>query len=130
MYLKSLVTVPDVHGKIVQRAKGNTVYVYYEIGRDYDPSRQFTIPKRVTIGKLSSDASDKMFPNQNFLKYFPDSVKDIADFWDCSSVTSFACSWLNDVLLFQSSESVHESDFVVAFAIVSATLVASPDSIF
>ena len=76
MYLKSLVTVPDVHGKIVQRAKGNTVYVYYEIGRDYDPSRQFTIPKRVTIGKLSSDASDKMFPNQNFLKYFPDSVKE------------------------------------------------------
>ena len=74
MYLKSIVDIPDVHGKIVRKTKGNATYIYFEYGRAYDPKRKYTIPQRATIGKLSAEYPDKMYPNQNFLKYFPDIV--------------------------------------------------------
>ena len=47
-------------------------YAEYEYDRIYDPVRQYTFPKRVTIGKLSETDPELMQPNQNFLKYFPD----------------------------------------------------------
>ena len=72
MYLDFLVKVPDEKGKITTKAKGNAVYVNYEIGREYFPDRQYTIPKRVTIGKLSKTDKGMMVPNQNFLNYFPE----------------------------------------------------------
>ncbi|MFR5004101.1 MAG: transposase [Thomasclavelia ramosa] len=72
MYLDFLVKVPTVHGKITQRKKKNAVYVEYEYDRIYDPARQYTFPKRATIGKLLEGDSELMQPNQNFLKYFPD----------------------------------------------------------
>jgi len=50
----------------------NVVYIEYEYDRIYDPVRQYTFPKRVTIGKLSETDPELMQPNQNFLKYFPD----------------------------------------------------------
>ena len=74
MYLKSIVDIPDVHGKIVRKTKGNATYIYFEYDRAYDPKRKYTIPQRATIGKLSAEYPDKMYPNQNFLKYFPDIV--------------------------------------------------------
>lgn len=72
MYLDFLVKVPTVKGKITRRKKSNVVYIEYEYDRVYDPSRKYTFPKRVTIGKLSDTDSEFMKPNQNFLKYFPD----------------------------------------------------------
>lgn len=72
MYLDFLVKVPDEKGKITTKAKGNAVYVNYEVGREYFPDRQYTIPKRVTIGKLSKADKGMMVPNQNFLTYFPE----------------------------------------------------------
>lgn len=72
MYLNCLVDIPDVPGKLVFQKKKDTTYVYYEIDRTYDPERQNTTPKRVTIGKQSNDDSSLMQPNENFIKFFPD----------------------------------------------------------
>ena len=72
MYLDFLVKVSTVKGKITRRKKSNVVYIEYEYDRVYDPSRKYTFPKRVTIGKLSDTDPELMKPNQNFLKYFPD----------------------------------------------------------
>ena len=72
MYLDFLVKIPFVQGKITRRKKKDAVYVEYEYDRIYDPVRQYTFPKRVTIGKLSETDPQLMQPNQNFLKYFPD----------------------------------------------------------
>lgn len=72
MYLDYLVDVPDEKGKITFREKGNAKYVYYEYERVYDPKRKYTTVKRSTIGKLSDENPDKMRPNENFRKYFPE----------------------------------------------------------
>lgn len=72
MYLDFLVEVPDVQGKITTKKKGNAVYVNYEIGRKYYKDRKYTIPERVTIGKLSQEDKRMMIPNLNFLTYFPE----------------------------------------------------------
>jgi transposase len=72
MYLGYLVDVPDEKGKITFRQKGNAKYVYYEYDRAYDPKRKYTIVKRSTIGKLSDEDPDKMCPNENFRKFFPE----------------------------------------------------------
>lgn len=71
MYLDVLVKIPDVKGKIIRKQKGNSIYINYEYGRDYDSERKFNIPKRVTIGKQSKADSTMMQPNQNYLMYFP-----------------------------------------------------------
>lgn len=74
MYLKTLVKIPEIKGKITLKTKGGSVYVNYEYGREYDPERKFNIPKRVTIGKASKADLSMMQPNQNFLLHFPDAV--------------------------------------------------------
>lgn len=38
----------------------------------YKPDKKYNIPKRTTIGKKCEDDSDMMYPNPNFLTYFPD----------------------------------------------------------
>ena len=72
MYLDFLVKIPNSKGKITYRRKGDVDYVYYEYDRVYDRTTQKTNPKRVTIGKKSEDDPDRMQPNENYLKYFPD----------------------------------------------------------
>jgi hypothetical protein len=52
------------------RTVRGTIYVYYEYGREYDPKRRYTLPKRVTIGKLDPKTS-RLIPNENFRKYLP-----------------------------------------------------------
>ena len=72
MYLDFLVEVPDEKGKITKKKKGDAIYVSYEVGREYYSDRQYTIPKRVIIGKLSKADEGMMVPNQNFLTCFPE----------------------------------------------------------
>ena len=72
MYLDYVVDIPDVKGKITFRTKGKACYVYYEYSREYDPSKQYTNVKRVTIGKVLPEDEKKMRPNENFRKYFPE----------------------------------------------------------
>lgn len=72
MYLNSLVKVPDVRGKITFRTKGNTTYVEYESARVYIPEKKYTTVTRKTIGKITDPDRRVMQPNENFLKFFPD----------------------------------------------------------
>lgn len=72
MYLDYLTDIPDVKGKITYRTKGDARYVYFEYDRIYNPAKQYTTVKRVTIGKVSDDDETKMRPNENFRKYFPE----------------------------------------------------------
>ena len=72
MYFNYVVDIPKIKGKITFRNKGNACYVYYECNRVYDPEKQYTTVKRVTIGKVSDDDSSMMRPNENFRKYFPE----------------------------------------------------------
>ena len=73
MYRSSCIPVPNEPGKIVRRKKGNSIYVLYEIGRVYDPKRQFNVPKRVIIGKLTSDEPEAMMqPNEKYFEFFPE----------------------------------------------------------
>ena len=72
MYLDYTVKIPEEKGKITFRNKGNARYVYFECNRCYDPSKQYTTVKRVTIGKVIDDGDTRMRPNENFRKYFPE----------------------------------------------------------
>ena len=74
MYLDFLVKIPDAAGKITRRQKGDSIYINYEYGREYDPERQFNIPRRATIGKQSKADAAMMQPNQNYLLYFPGTI--------------------------------------------------------
>ena len=44
----------------------------FEYDRIYDPVKQYTYPKRASIGRVDPENPTRMTPNENFLKYFPD----------------------------------------------------------
>ena len=72
MFLKFKVNIPDVPGKLVRKRRGGHTYIEYEYDRIYDPSKQYTYPKRASIGRVDPEDPTRMTPNENFLKYFPD----------------------------------------------------------
>ena len=62
-----------VHENCCSRVLRILIYVLFEVGRVYDPKRQFNVPQRVTIGKLVSEADNtQMQPNEKFLELFPE----------------------------------------------------------
>ena len=68
MYLDFLVPIPDVKGKITTKQKGDSIYVNYEVGRQYDSGKKYNVPKRSMIGKLSkvdskNDGSESKLPD-------------------------------------------------------------------
>lgn len=72
MFLKYKVPIPDAPGKLVRKKRGGQTYIEYEYSRTYDPVKQYTYPKRASIGRVDPKNPDMMTPNENFLKYFPD----------------------------------------------------------
>ena len=44
----------------------------YETGRTYNPEKKYNVPNRVTIGKICENEEGKMYPNEKFNTYFPD----------------------------------------------------------
>ena len=72
MYYKFLVKIPENTGKITYNKRGETVYVEYEYDRIYYPEKKYNTPKRTSIGKRSNEDPTMMYPNPNFMKYFPD----------------------------------------------------------
>ena len=72
MYYRFKVKIPEEKGKIYPQTKDGVTYVQYEYDRVYKPDKKYNIPKRTTIGKVSEDDPTRMYPNPNFLKYFPD----------------------------------------------------------
>ena len=72
MYYDFKVKIPEVKGKIYERTIKGVVYINYEYDRIYKPDKKYNIPKRTTIGKKCEDDPKMMYPNPNFLTYFPD----------------------------------------------------------
>ena len=72
MFFDCTVPIPEQKGKIYKRVIKDVTYINYEYDRIYKPEKKYNIPKRTTIGKQCKDDPTLMFPNQNFLKYFPD----------------------------------------------------------
>ncbi len=72
MYFDFKVKIPEEKGKIYERTIKGVVYINYEYDRVYKPDRKYNIPKRTTIGKKCDDEPGMMYPNPNYLKYFPD----------------------------------------------------------
>jgi len=71
MYLDYEVAIPDAPGKITYDKKKDSTYVKYEYSRRYDAEKKYTYVQRVTIGKRSGIDAGRMYPNSNFIKYFP-----------------------------------------------------------
>lgn len=72
MYFDYEVKIPDSrHGITKKKIRGIT-YIYYAYDHKYSSDKHYTIPKNTTIGKCLDVSSETMYPNTNFLKYFPD----------------------------------------------------------
>lgn len=72
MYFDFLVKIPEGTGKISLNKRAGTTYVEYTYGRRYIPEKRYNVPQRTTIGKMSQDDQTMMYPNPNFVKYFPE----------------------------------------------------------
>ena len=72
MYYDFTVPIPRVKGKITRMKKGNLTYIQLEIGRTYFPEKKYTIPKRISIGKVDPIHPDRMYPNERYSDHFSD----------------------------------------------------------
>ncbi len=72
MYFDFTVEIPESKGKITRKKIKEVIYINYEYERIYKPKERYTIPKRTTIGKCCPEDTSRMYPNANFLKFFPD----------------------------------------------------------
>ncbi len=71
MYMDFKVRIPDLDNGITRKKIKGITYIYYSFGRVYNPEKKYTVPKCTSIGKAAEDDQDMMYPNTNFLKYFP-----------------------------------------------------------
>ena len=74
MYYDFTVPIPEVKGKITLMRKGKLTYVQLETGRVYYPKKRYTIPQRVSIGKVDPKHPELMYPNDKYQDHFPDAV--------------------------------------------------------
>ena len=72
MYLKTAVKIPQLETGISEKTIKGKTYIYYEHGRKYYPDKQYTVPQCTSIGKKAEDDPSMMFPNDNYLRFFPD----------------------------------------------------------
>ena len=72
MYFDYTVKIPEAKGKLVMKKIKNTTYINYEYDRIYNPETKTTTPKRTTIGKQHETDKTLMYPNPNYMKYFPE----------------------------------------------------------
>ena len=72
MYLDQAVRIPENTAGITRKTIKGVTYVYYAYGRKYDPKKKYTVPQNTTIGKCTSEDPEMMYPNTNFLRFFPD----------------------------------------------------------
>ena len=72
MYLDYEVKIPDSRHGITRKTIRGITYIYYAYDRKYSPDKHYTIPRNTTIGKCLDVSSETMYPNTNFLKYFPE----------------------------------------------------------
>lgn len=71
MYMDCKVKIPNSDKGITRKRIKSITYIYYSYGRKYNPDKKYTVPKCTSIGKMVPDDPDMMYPNANFLKFFP-----------------------------------------------------------
>ena len=93
MYLDYEVKIPDSRHGITRKTIRGITYIYYAYDRKYSADKHYTIPKNTTIGKCLDASAETMYPNTNFLKYFPEAVlpetREIADRSACLRIGAF-----------------------------------------
>lgn len=72
MYLKHPVRIPENTAGITRKSIRGVTYIYYAYERQYNSEKKYSVPKNTTIGKCTEDNPDMMYPNTNFLRFFPD----------------------------------------------------------
>ena len=71
MYLDFKVKIPAETSGITRKTIKGITYIYYTYNRSYDSRKKFSVPKNTTIGKCAEDDPDMMYPNTNFVRFFP-----------------------------------------------------------
>ena len=71
MYLDFKVKIPSDSAGITRKKIKGTTYIYYSYEHNYSSEKGYTVPKSTSIGKCTDDEPDLMYPNANFLKFFP-----------------------------------------------------------
>ena len=93
MCLDYEVRIPDSRHGITRKTIRGITYVYYAYDRKYSSDKHYTVPKNTTIGKCLDASAETMYPNTNFLKYFPEAVlpetREIADRSACLRIGAF-----------------------------------------
>lgn len=72
MYLNFSVLIDSIPRTVVLLKKAKSTYVQLELGRTYDSKKKYNVAKRTIIGKVCPDDEKRMFPNERFLKEFPE----------------------------------------------------------
>ena len=72
MYLDYEVKIPNSKHGITRKTIRGITYIYYVYDRKYSSEKHYSVPKNTTIGKCLDTSSETMYPNTNFLKYFPE----------------------------------------------------------
>ena len=72
MYFDYEVKIPDFRHGITRKTIRGITYIYYAYDHKYSSDKHYTIPKNTTIGKCLNASSETMYPNTNYLKYFPE----------------------------------------------------------
>ena len=81
MYLNTTVKIPVMKGKIITKKKGGATYILYQYGSEYNPTKQYAVPLRTIVGKMSATDPSRMFPNEKFQIYFPnEEIPDVLPF--------------------------------------------------
>ena len=71
MYLDFKVKIPSDSAGITRKKIKGTTYIYYSYEHNYSSEKGYTVPKSASIGKCTDNEPDLMYPNTNFLKFFP-----------------------------------------------------------
>ena len=71
MYLDFKVKIPSDSAGITRKKIKGTTYIYYSYEHNYSSEKGYTVPKSTSIGKCTDDEPHLMYPNTNFLKFFP-----------------------------------------------------------
>lgn len=74
MLCESSVPIPVAKGKICRQKTKTGTYIQYILERTYDSKKGYGAPKRTLIGRVCADDASRMFPNEAFFKFFPDTA--------------------------------------------------------
>ena len=66
------VPIPVIPGHVYKKTAGGIRYVDYEYDSEYKKDKHYCVPKRKTIGKVCPDDPARMYPNENYYKFFQD----------------------------------------------------------